>query len=231
MCTTSFPSWRRRQPPPRRRERGRAGAGTTRLGDAGAALVDPHADLVLVLTGLDDLEVDATAPSGRAPAGRRPRRRRRRRRCVDCRGSGGRRADRGGSRACPSPPVRRAARRAHRPVASTVSSRSVVSSMTSRSPASVRMRWVVEDTPACRQRLCEAPDPVAAHLGPAAIGVVEHHASRVAGLGFTDQQPVGTDAAPAIAEPPGQVRQVVDREARDGTRRGSRCRDRGAWSG
>ena len=60
------------------------------------------------------------------------------------------------------------------------------------------------------QRLGEAADAVAAHLGPAAVGVVEHHLGGVAVGRLADQQAVGADAAAAVAHAPRQRRQVVD---------------------
>ncbi len=58
MCTTSFPSAGVASPQRGSGMRRRAGTGAARLGDAGAALVHPHPDLVLASTGFDDLEVD-----------------------------------------------------------------------------------------------------------------------------------------------------------------------------
>jgi hypothetical protein len=75
-------------------------------------------------------------------------------------------------------------------------------------------------------RLDEAADPVAAHLGPASVGVVELHgdvgrrrrSARVGGggaaaagaaggcfAGRRDEQPVGPDTEAAVAEPAGEV--------------------------
>ena len=78
------------------------------------------------------------------------------------------------------------------------------------------------------ERLGEAADAVAAHLGPAAIGVVQRHRRGEAVSGLTDEQPVGADAPCAVAHAGGRARR--GRRHRGGRRPGSRCRGRGAWS-
>ena len=58
MCTDEFPVARSRHAPPGGGEGGCAGSGAAGFGDACTAFVDPHPDLVLMLARLDDLEVD-----------------------------------------------------------------------------------------------------------------------------------------------------------------------------
>ena len=57
-----------------------------------------------------------------------------------------------------------------------------------------------------RQRLGEAADAVAAHLGAAAVGVVQHHLRGVAVGRLADEQSVGADAAAAVAQLGGPAR-------------------------
>ena len=104
-------------------------------------------------------------------------------------------------------------------VASSVCGSSVGSSSTRRAPASVRMRLRREVTAPGRQRLGEAADAVAAHLGPAAVGVVQHHAGGVAGLALADEQPVGPDAGRAVAQPAGERRRGRRRAGWNATRK------------
>eukprot|EP01041_Mallomonas_annulata_P036444 gene36444-59553_t len=61
--------------------------------------------------------------------------------------------------------------------------------------------------PGC-ERLGEAPDAVAAHLGPAAVGVVQPHARAVLGVALRDQQTVGADATASVAQSDRERRQV-----------------------
>ena len=86
-----------------------------------------------------------------------------------------------------------------------------------------------------RRGLGQAADPVAAHLGPAAVGVAQVHdhvdvAVGRAGAGTVDQRR-RPHAPVAVAQPGGPARRpppARDRSPRRG-RPGSRCRARGAW--
>ena len=87
--------------------------------------------------------------------------------------------------------------------------------------------------PPAEHGLRQAADAVAAHLGSAPIGVAQHHhhigclGVLTADGGAPADEPVGADAAVPIAQPARQV----GRTRRPGpTRRGSRCRVRGACS-
>ena len=83
----------------------------------------------------------------------------------------------------PSRPARRSARPAPMStVASIVSGSSVGSSVDEPVAGVGEDQLVVEIAAARRERLGEAADAVAAHLGPAAVGVVQHHPRRVAGF-------------------------------------------------
>ena len=94
--------------------------------------------------------------------------------------------------------------------ASITSGLSVGYRVTSRSPASVRMRCGSRSPRRRGQRLCETADAVAAHLGSRAVGVVQHHSCRVSGFALADQQPIGPDAATTVAQPSSQRGQIVD---------------------
>ena len=67
---------------------------------------------------------------------------------------------------------------------------------------------VAEVAAAGGQCLSEATDPVAAHLCPTAVGVEQHHPRRIPRLALGDQQAVGTESAPAVAQSPSERRQV-----------------------
>ena len=84
----------------------------------------------------------------------------------------------------------------------------MATSSTSRSPASVRIAAGPDDAVAAGQRLGEAADAVATHLGAAAVGVVERHPGRVPVGGLADQQAVGTDPG-AGRTPHGRTGRVV----------------------
>ena len=78
-------------------------------------------------------------------------------------------------------------------------------------------------SPPRSQRLSEAADAVAAHLGPAAVSIEECHLCRASVGRLAHQQTISTDAAVTVAH-------VAPRPAGHrprGTRRGSRCRVRG----
>src|SRR5690606_13245000 len=53
--------------------------------------------------------------------------------------------------------------------------------------------------------LGEAADAVATHLGPAAVGVVEHHPHERTADAGRDEQPVGADPAAPVAHLPRQL--------------------------
>ncbi len=59
-----------------------------------------------------------------------------------------------------------------------------------------------------RQRLGEAPDAVATHLGPRPVGVEQGHPGGVPVGRFGHEQSVGTETTTAIAQAPGERRQV-----------------------
>ena len=63
---------------------------------------------------------------------------------------------------------------------------------------------------AASQRLGEATDAISAHLGRRPVGVVQRHAGGEARLALPHQQSIGADAAPTIAQAPGEGRQIVD---------------------
>ena len=227
MCTTSSstPASTRPHRPPA--HAAAAAPGAAGLGDAGAALVDAHRDGVGLRARLDDLQVDA----GTLAAERQQ---------VD----GGDVVDADdrvrvaeaevgdgtvGSAPMAAHPSGSVSSRdlTQSTVASTVSGSSVGSSSTRRGPASVRIVCGVEVAAPGRQGLGEAADAVAAHLGPAAVGVVQHHAGGVA----VRCSPTSSPSAPTPVVRWHTRRANAGRssDVEDGTRRGSRCRVRGAW--
>ncbi len=147
-------------------EGGCAGAGAAGLGDPGAAFVHAHRDLVRLGSRFDDLEVDVrhlAAEVGEVDDGDlvdaddavRVAEAEVRDRTVgvapECRPTSG------SSIVDTSPMSTRAV---------IVAGSSVASSTTSRSPASVRISWSDEVAAPVGERLGEAADAVAAHLGP-----------------------------------------------------------------
>ena len=143
-----------------------AGAGAARLGDAGAAFVDAHRDGVGSGPGsmISRLTLGHRAPS--APGRRRPRRRRRRRR-AGCRALRWRdRPHRVAAERGPAVGRRDRGHRTHANAGVDGGGSSVGANVTRRKPASVSMQM----RPLCvraatGERLGEAADAVAAHLG------------------------------------------------------------------
>ncbi len=72
----------------------------------------------------------------------------------------------------------------------------------------------VEVTATHRDRLREAADAVAAHLRATAVGVVQHHARRVAGRVGGHEQPVGADAGAAVAQCHGELGETIGLDRR-----------------
>ena len=187
---------------------GRTRTGATRLGDAGASLVHPHPDDVLLLARLDDLEVDLrnlraergevdhcdvvdTDDAVRVPEAQ----------VSD--GTIGVTPER--------VPVGRLIDRLDRPHVDRGLDRvgRTRSSEADQPFAGVGQdALVVEVTTPHRERLREAADAVPAHLGPAPIGVVQPHSRRIPGFGLAHEQTVGADAAATIAQPTGDLRQT-----------------------
>ena len=222
-----FPVARSGQTPPGGGVGGGAGTGATGLGDAGPTLVDAHPDLVLSLPRLDDLEVDVRdlATEGQQVDDRH---------VVDADHAvriAETEVDHRSIGVTTEPvPATRGVDRLDGPHVDTGVDRVGLGSGLERDAP---VTGVGEDhlraeiTAALGQRLGEAADAVAAHLCSAAVGVEQRHPGGVAVGRFADQQPVGPDPTPAIAHSPRQRR--AGRRPRDRTRRGSRCRARGAW--
>ena len=131
--------------------------------------------------GLDDLEVDVAAPVAprrRQVDGARRRRRRPRVRVADARG--GRPGDRGWCRASSSPRARSS--RLTAPMSTRGVDRERVVGRASSVDAALagvgQDALRLDDAVAHGERLGEAADAVAAHLGPAAVGVVQRHPRR-----------------------------------------------------
>ncbi len=155
--------------------------------------------------------------SGTLPAegerGRRRRRRRRRRRCAGCRGRGGRRGGRGWRRWRPTRPARASSATAPMSTVARIVQRVLGRPQLDAraAPASVRIVCGVEVAAPGGQRLGEAADAVAAHLGPAAVGVVQHHPGGVA-VGRARRRAARRRRRRVVRShtPPGERGQVVD---------------------
>ncbi len=185
------------------------GTRAARLGDPGTPLVDPHRDGTRLGAGRDDLQVDVGhLGAERRPGRRRPRRRRPRRR-AGCRARGGRPGGRDRSRAASQSAGRTDGfGGAHGHAGQDGVRFRPGEDSTTRRPASVAMRdGAGRDAGPGRPGLGQAADAVAAHLGPAAVGVVQHHAhvGPTCRSGDADDEPVGADAPPPVAEAPGHV--------------------------